>query len=191
MTAGMPLERASIATWLVGTAGGQNQPPPDDQSMPRKRDGARSTAATIAPGGTATSIADPVRWASTRSRRSWRSAARARKYSSSDVLVTRDFCLHRVEPRAIRGVTRHDRGEGRLCKCVVLEQRDLEFQDFRRVARRPVDEIPQVGASGDRSPRRNESASDSGRPEAGARARTGVDRKQRAQRDPREKRPGL
>ena len=58
--AGTPRDRASIATWLVALPSVSASPPPRDQSMARKRDGARSTAATIAPGGTSATGSDPA-----------------------------------------------------------------------------------------------------------------------------------
>ena len=144
----MPRERASIATWLVVLPAVSTSAPPRDQSIARKRDGARSTAATMAPGGTAASIVDPRQMRLHAIADVVKVCRTCAKILVVRLLVTGDFLLHRVEPRAIRGAARGNRGECRLGEHVVLEQRDLEFQYGRRVLGRPLDEGLEVGARG-------------------------------------------
>ena len=74
---GTPRARASIATWELGLPSNNATPPPS-QVISRKREGGKSVATMMEPGGTA-AVASPHMRRNTRSRMSRRSAARARK----------------------------------------------------------------------------------------------------------------
>ena len=135
-TIGTPRARASIATWLVGLPCSRARPPPADQSISRKRDGGRSSAAITAPGGIAASApASPLSAPRTRSRKSTRSAARACKYSSGRRAVIGDLLGERRIPGASSAeVARGDGSEDRRRQAVVVEHRQLELEDIGGIA---------------------------------------------------------
>ena len=58
--------------------------------------------------------------------------------------VARDFLLHRLEPRVIGRAARLDRRERRLGEHVIVEQRNLEFQNCSRFLGRALDERPEI-----------------------------------------------
>ena len=109
--------------------------PPCDQSAARKREGVRSSREDDGarrdrrrPGRS------PVSWARTRSRMSARSAARARKYSSSARLVARDLLASSACAPGRSAGCRPRWRESALRQGVVLQHGDLEAEDLGGLA---------------------------------------------------------
>ena len=98
--------------------------------------------------------------------------------------VAGDFLLQRLEPRLIRSGARRDGSVSRFGEHIVLKQRNLEFQDCRRVLSRSLDEGTEIGECG--TQRRTERLRFGFRCTRGhTRAGTVCNREQRAQRESR------
>ena len=131
-TMGTPRARASSATWLVGLPPASAMAAPACQSMPRKRDGGKSSATSTVPAGTLCC------------RRARQDAQHAVAQvgevgaAGAEILVLRvrvvvDLRIQGGLPSAGSISAIGDHGKGGLGQGVVAEHGDLEFEDVARV----------------------------------------------------------
>ena len=142
-TIGTPRARASMATWLVGLPAVSAMPPcaaihcrGSARARDRRRRGSRPRVIRAPLRRLPRAPCRPGR------RRSRRSTARARKIGVGGGGVVGDLGVERTSQARSAGDRRVNFAVGGAVKILILEQRELEFENIRRLARLRLPRAP-------------------------------------------------